>query len=92
MLFLSGSVLWWQAQAWFMHVSDGVVYFRNVLCLALMGGLAWWYLRRLQDVLTGAIAYVAVYALAMGLVVYSLSESHLSITTLFLLVPPSERC
>lgn len=83
MLFLSGAVLWWQAQVWFMHVSDGVVYFRNVLCLALMGGLAWWYLRRLQDVLTGAIAYVAVYALAMGLVVYSLDETHLSITTLF---------
>lgn len=82
-LFLVGSILWLQSIDWI--VQKNAVHLQIVLSLAILGGLAWYFLRRQADVITGSIAYGGCYFLIMSWLMAYLTQSDAFILLMFLI-------
>lgn len=62
---------------------EGHQHVETLLSLGLLGGLSWYYLRRQQDVLTGALGYMGLYVTVIGWLVINLYESDEAILFIF---------
>lgn len=81
MLFLTSGVVWWQVRAW-LDGADGAT-LQNLFLLAGMSAAVWFYLHKLRDIFSGALAYGAIYVLLSGLMIYETIDSFDSLLLLF---------
>lgn len=81
MLFLIGAVLGLSSIDWLIQ-NDNVL-LQKLLGLIVLGGLSWYYLRRQQDVLTGALGYGGCYLLVISWLINSFVQAEESVLLIF---------
>lgn len=79
---LMSSMWWWQWQLWSLDlVGAGLI---NLVLIAVTAALAWYYLRRQSDVITGALAYMGLYALVLLFMLLTMLNTSFSFVLLSL--------